>query len=258
MKLGMPILYEFSTIEENFELASKLGLDFVELNLNFGYCRKAMEEGIIKDLLPKYQLETTLHFYDEADLGSYSEVVEAYLGLLKKYVSLGNGYLKLINFHNNVGPVVTISGVKNYIYEKEYSEYIIRLLSNLKKAEGICRNAKIGMVIENVDGAPQAFFMNDVIRDENDAGFHFNYDIGHDFVSGSTLYKLVQTLPLHFDEFHFHDADATKCHLALGDGIMGDRLRSLKALASDNGAYVVLEVKSKMDLIKSVPLFRSI
>ena len=37
MKLGMPQLYEFDTIEENLALAKKLGLDFVELNLNFGY-----------------------------------------------------------------------------------------------------------------------------------------------------------------------------------------------------------------------------
>ena len=43
MKVGMPILFEFNTIEENLKLAKELGLDFVELNLNFSYCRKEME-----------------------------------------------------------------------------------------------------------------------------------------------------------------------------------------------------------------------
>ena len=40
MKLGMPQLFEFDNIEDNLILAKDLGLDFIELNLNFGYCRK--------------------------------------------------------------------------------------------------------------------------------------------------------------------------------------------------------------------------
>ena len=44
MKLGMPQLYEFDSIEDNLKLAKELNLDFIELNLNFGYCRKEMED----------------------------------------------------------------------------------------------------------------------------------------------------------------------------------------------------------------------
>ena len=32
MKLGMPILFEYDSIEENINLARKLNLDFIELN----------------------------------------------------------------------------------------------------------------------------------------------------------------------------------------------------------------------------------
>ena len=77
IKLGMPQLYEYDCIEDNLKLAKKLGLDFIELNLNFGYCRKEMEAGTVKALLDKYGIKATLHFYDEADLASYDEVVEA-------------------------------------------------------------------------------------------------------------------------------------------------------------------------------------
>ena len=119
MKLGMPILFEYDTIEENLVLAKKLNLDFLELNLNFGYCRREMEEGKLFDLLEKYNILATLHFYDEADFGSYDEVVEGYIKLFEKYITLGHKYIKLVNVHNNPGPVVTISGVKNYIYDKE-------------------------------------------------------------------------------------------------------------------------------------------
>ena len=86
----MPQLYEYDTIEDNLKLAKELGVDFIELNLNFGYCRKEMEAGTVADLLKKYGIEATLHFYDEADLGSYDEVVDAYLVLLERYSRLGS------------------------------------------------------------------------------------------------------------------------------------------------------------------------
>ena len=78
MMLGMPQLYEFDNIEDNLKLAKELNLDFIELNLNFGYCRKEMEAKTVKALLDKYNIKATLHFYDEADLASYDEVVEAF------------------------------------------------------------------------------------------------------------------------------------------------------------------------------------
>ena len=146
MKLGMPQLYEFDTVEENLKLASELGLDFIELNLNFGYCRKEMVTGALAPLLASYNIEATLHFYDEADFGSYDEVVEAYLKLLERYASLGQNYIKQVNVHLNPGPVVTIAGVKNYIYEKEFEEYIVRLSNHLNKARKILEPKGINLV----------------------------------------------------------------------------------------------------------------
>lgn len=253
MKLGMPQLYEFDTIEENLILASELGLDFIELNLNFGYCRQEMEEGKLLPLLEKYNLEATLHFYDEADFGSYDEVVDAYLVLLKRYASLGKGYIRMLNIHNIAGPVVTISGVKNYIYEKEYSQYRTRLIANLKKAERICRDNHIRMVIENTTVAK---YMTKTYADLFAAGFRFTYDIGHDDNDHDMLWNILQDLPLKFDEFHIHDGNRKTCHLALGEGSID--IKKFKRLAEENDAYVVLEVKQKRDLVLSVPYFRAL
>ena len=144
MKLGLPQLFEYDKVEDNLILAKELGLDFIELNLNFSYCRKEMEEGKLADLLKKYNMEATLHFYDEADFASLDEVVNAYLKLLKKYLKFSKKLnLKTLNVHLNLGPVVTISGVKNYLYEKEYDSYIKRLIKNLNvvkiKNSGVLR-----------------------------------------------------------------------------------------------------------------------
>lgn len=253
MKLGMPQLYEFDTIEENLILAKQLNLDFIELNLNFGYCRKEMEEGKLLDLLKKYNIEATLHFYDEADFGSYDEVVNAYLTLLEKYASLGKEYIKLINVHNNPGPIVTISGIKNYIYDKEYDEYIERLVKNLKKAEAICNKNNIKMVIENTN-IPN--YMIKTYKDLYKNNFKFNYDIGHDDNDKYMLLNIIKDTPLKFDEFHIHDGNIKTCHLALSEGNID--IKKYKQMAIDNDAYVVLEVKQKSDLIKSVPIFNDL
>ncbi|MBQ9124090.1 MAG: TIM barrel protein [Acholeplasmatales bacterium] len=254
MLLGMPQLYEFDTIEENLILCKDLGLDFVELNLNFGYCRAEMEAKTVCDLLKKYNLQATLHFYDEADFGSYDEVVEAYLILLDRYASLGKGYIKQINVHNIPGPVVTISGVKNYIYEKEYDVYIKRLINNFKRAEEICKRNDINMVIENTDNIPA--YMKRTYKDLYDNGFRFCYDIGHDGLSYDIIYEINEELNLPFDEFHIHDGTRKKCHLALGDGEID--IKKFKDLAIKNNAFVVIEVKQKSDLLVSVPIFNKL
>ncbi len=256
MKLGMPILFEYNSLEENFKLAKELGLDFVELNLNFGYCRGEMELGNVKELLDKYGLEATLHFYDEADFGTYDEVVEAYTKLLVKYAKLGNGYIKLINFHNNGGPVVTISGTKNYLYQKEYATYLPKLLNNFKKVEQVCSENGAKMVIENVDTAKGAAFLMDNFEAFNNAGFGLNLDTGHDSLMGGDFLKMIEGNNLPLNEMHLHDSDGKKCHLSLGKGTLD--LKHLKELAVKNDAYVLVEVKSSEDLRESIPFFRNL
>ena len=251
----MPQLYEFDSVEENLKLAQELGLDFIELNLNFGYCRKEMEACHLAPLLASYSLEATLHFYDEADFGSYDEVVDAYLKLLEKYAFLGQGYIKQINIHLNPGPVVTIAGVKNYIYEKEFEAYIQRLSNSLYKATQILEPKGIKLVIENTDNTPE-FLMN-AYRFLLQEGYRFCFDIGHDHLSHDVLWNLSSDLCLPFDEFHIHDAKGrNKCHLALGEGEL--EICKYKRLAEQNDAYVVLEVKQASDLRASVPIFKAL
>lgn len=256
MKLGMPILLEYNTIEDNLKLAKKLGFDFVELNLNFGYCREEMEEGIVKDLLDKYGLEATLHFFDEADMGSYDEVVEAYISLLKKYAILGNDYIKKINIHNERGPVVTISGKKNFIYEKEYEKYLPKLIKNYQRIKDILSDLDIELVIENIDGINGANFIYDNFINLSKNGFCFTLDVGHDYLENYRFFDLIVNNELNVTEMHLHDGLDKRCHLALGEGIID--IKTFKNYGIDNDLYVVLEVKSSSDMIKSVDIFNKL
>lgn len=258
MKLGMPILYEYETIDENIELAKSLNLDFIENNLNFSYGRASLENyEDLKVKLDNANLFQTLHFYDETDFASYPEVTEAYLLLLEKYVSLGSKCnLKMLNVHLNKGPVCTISGVKNYIYEKEFEDYKKRLLYALNKAREICIKYDVTLVIENVNHNQVIPYLDDVYRFLQEDGFYFNLDIGHDATNSFQLKKLNESLNLPFKEFHFHDSDSKRDHLDLGSGTID--LKYFKDLAIKNDANVLVEVKSSDDLKTSIPYFRNI
>ena len=256
MKIGMPILFEYNSVEDNLILANKLGLDFVELNLNFNYCRKDIEKVDLEYLLKKYSLKATLHFFDETDFASYDEVVNAYIILLKKYIELSKNYVSIVNFHNNPGPVVTISGVKNYIYDKEYKDYITKLIKNYKSVETYLSSYGIQMVIENVDGLEGITFINNSFDSLYKSGFSFNLDIGHDCLNNFDFYNLSLENNIKFKEMHFHDSDGNKCHLELGKGTMD--LRKFKELASSSDSWTLLEVKSSKDLINSVSYFKNL
>lgn len=252
MKLGMPVLYEFDSVKENVELAKKLNLDFIELNLNFGYCRTFLEKANY-DIFFTNNIEATLHFYDEADFASYSEVVNGYLTLLEKYARLGEGFVKMINIHLNEGPIVTISGNKNYMYEKEYEDYLARLLKNLSKAREICKKYHIDMVIENV--YIPSFIKRTYYRLFKE-GYAFNYDIGHDNYHNNQFQMLLNELDMQIKEMHIHDATKQKCHLALGQGELD--IAYYKDIAKEHDSYVVIEVKKASELESSIPLFKSI
>ena len=160
-----------------------------------------------------------------------------------------------MNVHLIPGPVVTIAGIKHYVYEKEYDAYIKRLVSNLKEAESICRKYGMNMVIENTDNTPE--YQRRTYKDLFKEGFRFCYDIGHDHLSNDIILGLLKEVSLPFDEFHIHDAkNRSTCHLALKDGTID--ISKYKSLAEKNNAYVVLEVKQESDLVKSVPIFRSL
>jgi sugar phosphate isomerase/epimerase len=179
-------------------------------------------------------------------MASYEEVFEGYFKLLKKYLKYTKGLnTKLLNVHLNEGPVVTISGEKNYIYDKEFDKYIEYLIKNLRKIEKECNKYNIKLVIENITIPP---YLEKTYKRLIQEGFNFNYDIGHDHTSGDVLKRIMEENEMKFLEFHVHDSTKTKCHLELGLGELD--INYYTSIAKDS--YVVLEVKSSADLINSV------
>ena len=260
MKIGMPILYSFDSLLDNFAFASRGGFDFVELNLNFSYCRKALlEKGLLGSLIKKYGLGITLHFFDEADFGTYDEVAESYLILLERYLlpAAAEG-LKTLVVHLIEGPVVTISGVKNYVYEKEFDEYIPRLKRTLSRVERLCRENKVALALETSKTVP---YMEKTYAALQHEGFSFTFDIGHDEVCGNLPRKIFQKTDFRgVKEFHIHDVKSEKGmkkdHVNLGDGKVD--VAYYKRVAERIGADCLLELKCTADLENSLAYFKKL
>lgn len=254
MKVGMPTLYEFNTIEQNVELADKLNLDFIELNLNFEYCCKALEDPIaLKTLLDEHKLTLNLHFFDEFDLFAPEEVVKAYMSLFKKYVELaGQANLNLVNIHLNPGSYTTINGVKFYNFDLNYKEKYRRLEENLISIENICKKVGAILSIENTVMPRQLTKVYSALVKK---GFHFTYDVGHDYSDKERVLSMTKKLP-RFVEFHIHDASKKGVHLPIGSGKVF--IKPFKELAFALNSYVVIEVKDSAGLVESVKKFYEI
>ena len=75
MKLGMPTLIEFNSLEENIELCKAIGLDFIELNVDLPYC---FPEKIKWEEVNKYkniEIELTVHLSEKIEIGDINEFV---------------------------------------------------------------------------------------------------------------------------------------------------------------------------------------
>lgn len=245
MKIGIPTFYEYDNLEENLKFLKEVNASFIELNLNFPYIKKAIYQDTEEtlNLLKKYNCENTIHFYDEGDFASL-EVANVYIDLFKKCVDKAKILnTKSINIHLNLGGVVTINGIKNYIYKKEYEEFYKRLYDNLSIIDDYSKKNNIELVIENVVG-------NDFIKEtflRLDKKFKFTYDIGHDYMSGSYLKDFYFNTE-NIKEFHLHDSNGKMDHLQLGKGTMD--LDEYLDIVKDK--YCLIEVKETKSYIDSI------
>ncbi len=240
--LGMPTIIDFKSVDENIDFAIRNGFQFIELNLNLPY----VQNYILKGNRPSKKLKYTLHFFDEADFGLYNEVANGYILLLDKYLSYAHDYIDQVNFHLNIGPIVTVSGNKNYIYNLYFNDYIKRLMVNIKMIKYYCDKYKVGCVFENIESLPYILKTFDLLKDE----YYFTYDIGHDVTSGNFLNKFFYENMDRFKEMHFHDSTHEKCHLAFGSGFLD--IHKIYDEVKERIEYIVIEVKSKEDLVYSI------
>lgn len=248
-KIGMPTLMEYSTVKENLELAKTLGLDFLELNINMLYCTPDEDfRNMLLQYKKEYNMDFTMHYYDTVDVGSTSRYYRNYLytafSEIGKYLE---NIVKKIVIHLEPGAYMTIRSKKQYVYAEDVT-YVKRTLNTFETIRDVLSTFGIEVVIENVPIHP---FMEGIYQALHNNGFNFCYDIGHNIIYHDGLFEIFrQKYDLSVKHMHMHNVIGKHDHQELGTGDLD--IPSYINYAIENDIDIVIEVKDKENLIKSV------
>lgn len=244
MDFGMPFLLEHASIADAAALCKKLGLQFVELNMNFPPCGPdALDARQLLALQREYGVYFTLHLDENLNPLDFSAAVrKTYTDIALQAIALARDIgAPVVNMHWPRGVYITLPDRKVYLFQK-YSEAYTRHTLAFRAA---CERALAGgdtlLCVENTNGfAPHEADVLDTLLACPQIGL--TLDIGHSHCAADADMPFYQARLGRLRHMHAHDARGKSCHLPFGAGEIDIKARL--ALAKRAGARVVLEVKT--------------
>ena len=266
MQFGMPTLIENKTLEDNINLCSSLGLNFIELNMNFPeYQVDELEqtERLI-ELADKAGIYYTIHLDENLNIADFNRLVsEAYLETVRRSIEVAKALLPLrdrfgdasqpltLNMHMHHGIYITLPDRKVQMYDRDFDTYMKSFSVFREKCEEWIGDSDIRIAVENTDGFRE-YEKKAIEFLLESSKFGLTWDIGHSKAIGEKDVPFIMSHQDHLIHFHIHDGSENppRNHLALGDGEIDikDRLN----LAKERNARCVLETKTIEALKKSV------
>lgn len=244
MDFGMPFLIETGSREECVRLCKKLGLKFIEWNMNFPQCQLGCLDAVwLNEVSQKEGIYFTIHLDENLNISDFNpRVRKAYLETTLETIELAKKIkAPIINMHLAKGIYITLPDKKRFLFE-EYSDfYYENMLAFRNACEQAIGSAKIRIAIENTDGF-MAYEKKAVKLLLESSCFGLTLDIGHSHAAGDVDIPFYEENRERLIHMHAHDALGTRNHLAFGDGEidLGQRL----LLAENAGCRVVLETKT--------------
>ena len=270
MQFGMPTLIENRTLEDNAALCRRLGLRFIELNMNFPeYQVDRLEQtDALISVAERVGIYFTIHLDENLNVADFNPLVsEAYLETVRRTIRAAKALLPLrdrfgdgsqpltVNMHMHHGIHITLPDRKVQMYDRDFDTYIRSFARFRSLCEAWIGDSDVRIVVENTDGFRE-YEKRAIEYLLESPVFGLTWDIGH---SKATREQDVPFLLAHQDRLiHFHIHDSTEApprnHLALGDGAIDlpDRLRLAKAC----NARCVLETKTIDALERSAAWLR--
>ena len=266
IQFGMPTLIENRTLQENVDLCSRLGLRFIELNMNFPeYQIDELEQtGRFLTAAEGAGLYYTIHLDENLNIADFNPLVkDAYLETVRRTVAVAKELLPLrdrygdpsqpltINMHLHHGIFITLPDRKVQMYERDFDTYI----ASCRRFRDLC-DEWIGddpllIALENTDGF-RPYEMKAIDMYLESPRFGLTWDIGHSKATGEKDVPFILEHAGRLVHFHIHDGkeQPPKNHLALGDGDidLSARLR----LTGEKHCRCVLETKTVQALETSV------
>lgn len=255
MMWGMPTLAELPDAASNVELCARLGLSFLELNMNMPMFQAEMLTEL-RPLQDAFGIGFTIHADENLNPTDFNPIVaEAYRETMRRTIRAAKALgAPIVNMHLVEGVYFTLPDRKLWLYDR----YRVKYLEAMRAFRALCE-AEIGasdvcVCVENTGG--YADFQREALELllQSDA-FALTWDIGHSHTAKTDDAPFLNAHADRLRHFHIHDADTKRCHLPLGEGKI--ELLDRIALAERYGCRCVLEVKDAEALTRSVEWLRA-
>lgn len=245
LKLGMPTMVEMQTIEEGAALAKELGLEFLELNINFPqFTLETLNVEELKRIAAEYGIYYTLHLDDEMSIADFNPyIADGYCRTVYDAVELAKQLgIQKLNMHMSRGAKYTLPDRVIYFFEAYEKEYLKRITDFRDTCTVAIGDSDVMICVENTAGFLPFQKKAVEIMLESPA-FGLTFDIGHNYCSGNMDEDWILSHAHRLHHMHVHDAmDGKKDHRTLGTGQL-DIPRYL-GLAETHNCTVVLETKT--------------
>ena len=269
-QFGMPTLIEYAALEENAALCGRLGLRFIELNMNFPeYQTERLEQtDALLRIAERAGIYYTIHLDENLNVADFNPLISAaYLETVrrtilaaKKLICLRDRYGDvsqplILNMHMNHGIHITLPDRKVQMYERDLDAYMQSFAAFRALCGEWIGDSGVMIAIENTDGF-RDYEKQAIACLLESPVFGLTWDIGHSRAAGEKDQPFLFGHQERLVHFHIHDGTQTppRNHLALGDGEIDlkERLR----LAGRRNARCVLETKTAEALKRSVKWLR--
>lgn len=257
MKLGMPALVEYTSINELVELCIKLKLDFIELNMNLPYnFIENINPAKLKKITQDKGIEFTMHMPDDADIGTFYESVrEGYVMLFSDTMDWAErAGIKLLNMHIIEGAKMTLPDRKVYIYDQYSEEFTNNFIKSIETLSKKAEEKNVILSIENSSNFGKLFIQKTLDKSITYPNIKLTWDTGHDAVSSFTDKKYLMANEKSIAHMHIHDCVDKKDHQVLFEGELD--IMELMNFAEHKDIRALVEVKTAEALEKSICALR--
>ena len=253
MEFGMPTLIENRDLEEAVSLCKELGLQFVELNMNFPMYQipQVEETAYLKELAANNNIYFTIHLDENLNVCDFNPLVaDAYLQTVERALKAAHEIgAPLLNMHMNHGINVTLPDRKVRLFGEYREVYLTAIRRFRKMCEDVARDFGVKVCVENTDGFLD--FEKEAIEEllQSDM-FALTWDIGHSHTCDNVDEAFLMQHKDRLYHFHIHDGLGNKNHQTLGTGEID--LEQRISIAKECGCRCVVETKTVDALRKSV------
>ena len=252
MEYGMPTLIEAAELETCAALCRKLGLDFIELNMNMPqYQLDVFDEKRAEEIAAKYGINYTLHLDENLNVCDFNPyIAQGYMRTVLESIALAKRLrMPVLNMHMHSGVYFTLPERKVHLFEAYKDRYLRDILVFRDACEEAVGDSSVKICVENCDGFT-GFQQEAIELLLGSPVFALTFDVGHNHGCGGKDEAFILAHAERLHHMHLHDALGKKNHLALGTGEMD--IEKCLRLAQARNCRVVLETKTIAGLSESV------